>query len=148
MIKNSDGFPPPNHPVPGLRVHHELSALIRKYAPLPQMRARLAVYQNQARYFLVINSRIKLTRLQTRCNLWPMKVSRNQHSPFSPVRRPSFAGYYAHRGTFLQKCSHTHTNSILRYLTLTHYECGYILSEVESKPFLCFTRPFWGSLWS
>lgn len=112
-----------------LQIKNELFAPQFRYAHLQVLWPRMA----KDDYFVVSKTRKQLTDSQTGCRKLSMKVPRNQNSNFSPVVRLSFAGYYAYRGNFMQKSSHSRTiSAFVTAHTLTKNQ-NILLSEVRGK---------------
>lgn len=126
--------------LPTLQIQDELSTPIQRYPHLPLLRTPMAQddFNYDGKY------RNKLTRKQTGCRVLQMIPRISNITAFLGSAPYPLRGIYAYRGVFMTDCHQAHTVSILRYLTLTHKECSYRLSEVLK---LAVTA-VWGPLWS
>ena len=115
-----------------LRVSHELSAPLRQYAPMPQMRSPVATHPDQyAAHLYVVEKNERLTKKQTGCSLWPMLTRKNQSIQISP--RPDLSlRVSAGRGFFFNTVNHAKRTEC--DISRSLYAMQSMLSDICSWP--------------
>lgn len=131
--------------MPELSIQNELLKTQLRHLRLSQLRTPMATDDFNSDG----ENRKFLTSFKEFCLKIPMKkLTRTIAKSLFPGAVSPFRVSPARGNFYDDKCHHTHTVSILRYLTHPHKERSYILSEVLKTQFWCVWGPFWGSLWS